>query len=262
MKAQIASGKRAVGLGIGLVVLSSIVLSADNSAKPKLPSVQEVMDRYVKALGGHDAIFRHRSMTVHGKYDVSEKGPNLDRIAYYKDGKMLYQITLPDGSQYQEGYDGKVAWQLHPKNGAAISEGNEIKSKQRDADMHYPGRILNYFSSMEVVDVTGFEGHQCYHLKGVNKWSIVNEHFYDTSSGLLIGYRFNSKWRGGSGDESEVFSDYKDFGGWLMPSRAAHKSSEGTQVEETTSVTFDDVSDSVFAIPDAVKVLLAKKAPR
>ena len=126
---------------------------------------------------------------------------------------MLYEIVLPNGSRYQEGFDGTVAWQLQPGQPAAISEGNEVKSKQRDADMYYPGRILDYFSSMNVVDVTDFEGHTCYHLRGTNKWGIVNEHFYDTTSGLLVGYKFNSSWRGGPGDEFEVFSDYKDFGG-------------------------------------------------
>ena len=112
---------------------------------------------------------------------------------------------------------------------------------------------------MEVVEVSDFEGHTCYHLKGINKWGKVNEHFYDTTTGLLMGYRFNSSWRGGSGDESEVFSDYKDFDGWLMPTQAAHKSADGTQVETVTSVSFDDVADAVFTLPDAIKTLLAKK---
>jgi len=218
------------------------------------------MDRYVKALGGHDAIFKHKSMTVHGKF-TPPGGPELDRIAYYKGGKMLYQIVLPDGTRYQEGYDGAIAWQLHPQAGAAISKGDEVKAKQRDADMYYPGRILDYFNSMEVAEITDFEGHTCYHLKGTNKWGQVNEHFYDTTSGLLVGYRFNSSWRGGPGEESEVFSDYKNFDGWLMPTREVDKSAGATaaQVITTTSVSFDDVADSVFSLPDAIKQLLAKK---
>ena len=249
----------------GAVVLFFVPLSvaADQPSKSTdLPTAQQVMDQYVKALGGHDAIFRHASMTVHGKFELSEKGPSLDRTAYYKDGMMLYQVTLPDGKVYQEGFNGTIAWQLHPHNGPALSEGDEVKSKARDADMHYPGHILDYFSSMEVVEVTEFEGHRCYHLRGTNKWGKLNEHFYDTTSGLLIGYRFNSSWRGGSGDEREVFSEYKDFDGWLMPTRAAHKSADGMQVETTTSVTFDDVPDKVFALPDAIQQLLAAKAAR
>jgi hypothetical protein len=245
---------------MALVGLTTAALSGQDSSKAKpLPTVQQVMDHYVSALGGRDAIFKHKSMTVRGKYELSDKGLSLDRTAYYKGGKMLYQVALPNGSHYQEGFDGTVAWQINASGSPTISGGDEGRSKERDADMYYPARIMDYFSSMGVVDVTEFERHTCYHLKGTNKWGKVNEHFYDTTTGLLVGYRFNSSWRGGSGDESEVFSDYKDFGGWLMPTRAVHKSADGTQAETTTAVTFDDVDDSVFVLPDAVKALLAKK---
>ena len=249
-------------LRIACILLAASSLSAQDASKAKpLPTVQQVMDRYVTAIGGHDAIFKHKSMTVHGKYEVS--GLSLDRVAYYKDGKMLYQITLPNGGHYQEGFDGTVAWQINPGTPgkeASISQGDEVKAKQRDADMYYPARILDYFSSMEVVDIVDFEGHTCYHLKGNNKWGKINEQFYDTTTGLLIGYRFNSSWRGGAGDESEVFSDYKDFGGWLMPTKSTGKGADATQVQTVTSVTFDDVDDSVFALPPSIKTLLKAKS--
>lgn len=245
-----------------ILLLAASALGAQDSSKAKpLPTVQQVMDHYVSAIGGHDVIFKHKSMTVHGTFEVS--GLSLDRVAYYKDGKMLYQITLPSGDHYQEGFDGAVAWQINPGNpqkSASISEGDEVKAKQRDADIYYPGRILDYFSSMEVVDVVDFEGHTCYHLKGINNWGKVNEHFYDTTTGLLVGYRFNSNWRRGGGDESEVFSDYKDFGGWLMPTKSTGKNSDATQVQTVTSITFDDVEDSVFALPQPIKVLLKTKS--
>lgn len=112
---------------------------------------------------------------------------------------------------------------------------------------------------MDVVGVADFQGHSCYRLKGTNKWGIVNEQFYDATSGLLVGYRFNSALRGGPGEEIEVFSDYKDFGGWLMPTRDAQSNADGTQVQTRTSVTYDDVADDVFSLPDAVKALLAQK---
>ncbi len=69
--------------------------------------------------------------------------------------------------------------------------------------MYYPTRVLDYFRSMDVVGVSDFEGHACYHLKGTNKWGIVNEQFYDTSTGFLAGYKFNSAWRGGAGTRSK-----------------------------------------------------------
>jgi hypothetical protein len=35
-------------------------------AAGSLPTLQQVMDKYVAALGGHDAIYKHKSMTVRG----------------------------------------------------------------------------------------------------------------------------------------------------------------------------------------------------
>jgi len=242
-----------------LALAATTVAAQDSSPAKSLPTAQQVLNHYVTALGGHDAISKHKSMTIHGKFEVSETGPAFDRVAYYKSGKLLYQINLPNGSRFQQGFDGKVAWQVSPDGKATVSGSDAIKSSERDADMYYPAHVMDYFSSMDVVDVTDFEGHTCYHLKGTTKWGRVNEHFYDTKTGLLVGYRFNSSWRGGAGDESEVFSEYKDFDRWQMPTRKVSKSAEATQVETITSVSFDDVDDSVFALPDAVKAVLVKQ---
>jgi hypothetical protein len=108
---------------------------------------------------------------------------------------------------------------------------------------------------MENVGVEEFEGRPCYHLKGVNNWGRENEHFYEEASGLLAGYRFNSEWRGGPGVTIEVFDDYKKFDGVLVPTRITTKSPAGIDVVKISSVTFNDVDDSVFALPDKVRAL-------
>jgi len=258
MKAHILSG---------VLVLPAILLASalaigtamtQDSQSPSLPTVQQVMDRYVVALGGRDAILKHNSMTIREKLEVSDK-VKLDRVVYFKDGKSHEEIVLPDGGRYESGYDGKVAWEENPGTGPTLIQGDEAKSKARDADMHYPARVLDYFSSLAVVDIAPFEGHTCYHLKGTNAWGKINEQFYDVTTGLLAGYRFNSAWRGGAGDESAVFTDYRDFGGWKIPTRIEHKEPKRTLTEVVDSVTFDDVADTVVSLPDAVKALVKKE---
>jgi len=248
---------RNLAASLGLFVLCAG--AQDAPASPPLPTVQQVMDRYVSALGGHDAIFRHKSMTIREKLEVPTQGLHLDRVVYYGEGKRYEELALPGGGQYQAGYDGTTAWESSTSSGPALVKGDEAKSQVRDSDMYYPARILDYFSSMQVVDRAEFEGHTCYHLKGTNKWGQVNEHFYDTTTGLLAGYRFNSAWRGGPGEESEVFSDYKPYDGWLIPMRVEHKQPKGSLIEVVSSVTFDDVPASRFILPDAVKALLARQ---
>ena len=51
------------------------VLALAVVATLQLPTVQQVLDRYVAATGGRDALLRHKSMTMHMKEgDVEQIG--------------------------------------------------------------------------------------------------------------------------------------------------------------------------------------------
>jgi hypothetical protein len=219
----------------------------------KLPSASSVLERYVAVTGGEHALLRYKSMTIHGRYQVPSGKVDLETVFYTKDGKLLQKIFLPNGKEYVSGYDGQVAWDLDPAGKVSIREGDIVKSIARDADMYYHLHVMRYFRSMEVVDVKEFNGRPCYHLKGVNNWGQVNEHFYDIENGLLLGYAFNTGWRGGKGDATLTFEDYQSFGGVRMPVRTTSREGSDLVVNVVTSVTYDDVNDEVFALPELVK---------
>ena len=248
----------------GAVVMLWLCLASGTplwaQAPGKLPSVTEVLQRYVNATGGKDALLRHKSMTVHGRYQVPAAKLDLETVMYTKDGKLLWTAILPGGKTASSGYDGHTAWDLDGNGTATIHQGDEVLSVARDADMYYHLHVMNYFKSMEVVDIKDFNGRPCYHLKGVNNWGRVNEHFYDTQSGLLAGYAFNTAWRGGKGDATETFEDYKDFGGVRMPTKTTSREGDQMAITLVTSVSYDDVDDSVFTLPEAVKKAAATKA--
>lgn len=228
-----------------------------------LPTTSEVLGRYVRATGGRAALLRHRSMTVHGRFQVPAQNLDVETVSYTKDGKSVQKAFLPNGQQIVSGYDGTVAWDIGPTGRVTLHRGDEVLSIARDADMYYHLHVLNYFKELDVVGVQEFDGHPCYALQGVNNWNQPNEQFYDKESGLLIGYLFNTKWRGGPGDTTATFEDYRDFGGVLMPAKTTGRDADGVSVGRVTSVTYDDVDDSVFALPDAVKKAVGreKRAP-
>ncbi|HET8925577.1 MAG TPA: hypothetical protein VFN26_21520 [Candidatus Acidoferrum sp.] len=225
----------------------------------RLPTVNEVLKRHVEATGGREALLRHKSMTVHGRYEAPAQKADYETVFYTKGGKMLLKVELGGGKQYQTGYDGETAWALPPDGKVDIAEGDVVKTVARDADMYYHLHVLNYFKSMEVVDVQDFNGRPCYHLKGINNWGKVNEHFYDKENGFLMGYAFNTAWRGGKGDATETFEEYKDFGGVRMAAKTTSRDGDDLTISLITAVTYDDVKDEVFALPKAVKVAVAVK---
>lgn len=226
-----------------------------------LPTAQAVLDRHVEATGGKDALVRHKSMTVHGRYQEPNTKLDVETIFYTKGGnKMVLRATMPGNKEYASGYDGEIAWDLHPDGSARIhNDADYLKTVARDADMYYHLHVLKYFQSMEVVDVQQFNGRPCYHLRGINKWGKLNEQFYDKENGLLLGYKFNTAWRGGKGDASETFEDYRDFGGVKMAAKSTSRDGDDLSISLITSVTYDDVDDQVFALPPAIKAALASE---
>jgi len=225
----------------------------------ELPTVSQVLNRYVEATGGREALLRHASMTMHGHMQAQGQKADVEMVSYSKGTKQVQRTILPDGKVYVTGYDGQVAWDVDPAGKVVIHHGDEVKTIARDADMYYHLHVLDYFKKLEVVGVKEFQGHQCYDLKGVNNWNQPNEQFYDKDSGLLIGYFFNTKWRGGPGDTTATFDDYKDFGGVLMPAKIIGRDANGVSIGIIDSVTYDDVDDSVFVLPDAVKKAVAQE---
>ena len=229
--------------------------AASEAPGQHLPTVEWVLERYVTATGGPQALLRHKSMTVHGRsYEPGTKRV-ISGVFYTKDGKFLQVVTLPGGKSLS-GYDGHTAWDLDSHGKVSIQQGDVVKSVARDADMYYHLHVMQYFRSMEVLDVQRFNGRACYHLKGVHNWGKQNEQFYDQETGLLVGYAFNTAWRGGNGAATQLFEDYRDFDGVRMPTKNTTRDGDDVSVFTIASVTWDDVPDSVLELPAAVRAKL------
>jgi hypothetical protein len=259
LRSRRAAGRFNFAMFAALVVSAVAARSGWPQSAEKLPTARQVLDRNVKATGGAAALLRYKSMTVHGRLTIPAKNLTLETADYTKGGdKVLQRVILPDGTENRSGFDGATAWDLDKSGNASIATGDIIKTTARDADMYYHLHVMKYFRSMQVVGVKNFNGRPCYHLKGVNNWGKTNEQFYDKETGLLLGYRFNTAWRGGNGDASQTFEDYKDFGGVLMPAKTTSRDGNDVFISTVTSVTYDDVADSVFALPEAVRKEKAK----
>jgi len=216
-----------------------------------LPTPREILDNYIKALGGADAITRHKSRTRKGAYK-DDAGNSGSVVEYFEVNKMLIKYMTAKGDYIRSG-DANFAWTSNPKSGPRLVQHFIPEFWKREADLQYPLHITEYFRSYEVVGSENFEGLDCFHIKGVTNWGDQNEQFYDKRTGLLAGYRFPN---GPSKDAPlaiEGFQDYKQFDGLLVPTKEISRDPDGGSTTTYTSVTFDDVNDTVFEVPPAVK---------
>jgi hypothetical protein len=254
-------------LGVGAAVVPQ--LGGQTPTGGTLPSAKEIVAKYDEALGGEAAFRRHSSSTMKGMIEVHTptKVVTLPFVFYASAPYLrLEKVSSPDNKgEVLNGFDGELAWSFDPRRGPTITTGDERESVKRDADFYYPLDELTWFKSMETVGVEDYEGQRCYHLHGINNWGKTNDHFYDQKTGLLVGYEFDSSWRGGAGLTHEIFSDYQKIDGVLVPMKQVIKvkSKSGDdwtvlQVMTYSSVTFNDVDRTVFTPPASVRDLVSK----
>jgi hypothetical protein len=248
----------------GAATLLLAVAACGPPRHSQLPTVAEVQQRFVKAIGGEEAIMRPRSITLRGLnelYGARGKRVWLSVVLYVAPFRRLEIDTLPHRGSFESGYDGKVAWALSPGAKPQIMTGGDTVSIRRDADLYYWAHIPSYFKSMSVVGIESFGGRRCYHLRGITLWGNENNQYYDVRSGLLVGYRFHQWVRGApaAAQTRQVFERYRSFEGLKFPTLTTNFSDNRlVSVIRLLSVEYDRVPPSIFNPPPAVRAELKR----
>lgn len=238
-----------------LGLLASAPAWAQDAAK--LPSGREVVDRYVKAIGGKAAVTKYKSTRVVGTFSVPAQGLSgtLEVLSAAPD-RFLMRVTLPGVGAIANGFDGKVAWLMDPMMGPMLLEGEALAQMKVDAD--YDGALHNdeNCKSLETVARTVFEGTPVYEVRVERQSGGEDFEFYDVASRLLVGSTGRRTLPMGTFDVTNVLSGYKDFGGLRLATRWSQRLMGIEQVMTIGSVEFDTVDASAFALPPQIKALV------
>ena len=219
----------------------------------QLTTAAQVLERNKQALGGAQAIQGVQSLTVRGEMEKTGMAGKATFVYRAKPFKTLLKLTRSDGTEVTTGFDGKVSWTITSR-GAEVDRETPLGAMRRDADLQYPLHQPDYFKTLELAGVTDFEGHRCYWLHGTTNWGKDNNQFYDVTTGLLVGYRFED-------DASKatwitLFENYKNFGGPLIATRNTNRSGNQSQIFIYESVSYEPIDDSLFELPAAVEAQL------
>jgi hypothetical protein len=225
----------------------------------KLPSARSIIDRYITAIGGRKAILSHSSSHATGTMSVPGSGMTGTLDIYgAKPNKSLVKITIGGIGEVLEGFDGKIGWSISPMTGPRLTEGKELEEKMFDADFYSDLHEEGRYTSMTTVDKVTFEGRSCYKISLIRKSGAEDFDFYDVETGLKAGAIGNRESQMGKMNVTQVHSDYKKFGGLLVPTTLKQSAMGVQQILTLTSIEFDKVDPSVFVPPAPIQALIKK----
>ena len=237
-------------------VLAAIGTAAAAQATADLPEAADVLARYVEAIGGREAILSHDSRYKRFLF----KGPfaEAEFFVYAAKPNKTYTGREYEGAVVsQSGFNGELGWSIERDFGARILSGRELARAREAADFYVDLYDPEDFASMETVELTEFEGRDCYKLMLVSKSGREWFEYFDAESGLKAGSEGKNQAGNYVFEGSEILADYMDYSGVLIPTKRIwrYKGWPYEQVVTIASLELNNVPDTIFALPPELEEL-------
>lgn len=235
--------------------------AATTSTTATLPTARQVIDAYVKAIGGREALTARKSVKSTATLEVPAAGIKADiESSTMAPNKMLVKTTMPGLGELMQGFDGTTAWAIDPMQGARVLAGPELEQMKSQADFLSELRDPAGFTSMDVVADTTFEGRPAYKLRLVRKTGEEVREFYDKETKLLLGTQNTVQTGMGPIEATTIRQDYKQMGGLLVPSKSVQRANGQEFVITVLSSEANTVDPTVFDLPAQIKALVPAPA--
>lgn len=175
---------------------------------PVDPLVEQIIERYVQAIGGRTAIERLSSrvsrgtfegfftgMTVSGKVEILEKATD----------KSIFTITIPSFGTIRRGYNGQYGFEQISLFGFREIKGAELDNMKLASDFHWSINLRKLYPKLVLNGKEQVKNSDAYVIEATPAQGSPAKLYFDVESGLLV-----------RKDEA-YFEDYREANGVLIP---------------------------------------------
>jgi len=188
-----------------------------STSTDNLPKAEQILDKYVDALGGKNAVDKVNSRVEKGTLaagdmkspvDVFDKSPN----------KRITIVHMPNGDS-STAFDGHTGWLGMPGRPAHEMSAAEDDNIRLDADLHLATDLKQLFHTFRVHGEEKIGGNDVYAVYGFNEGKPPVQFYFDTKSGLLVRLVRYIDTPLGRNPTQIDYADYRDASGVKVPYR-------------------------------------------
>jgi len=192
-------------------------VSDEKPAAPALPSVDQILAKYVEALGGEQAIQKVTSRIITGTEDIPT-GPGgvnptpgaIER--YQKAPNLQLNVLHPGKATLSNGFDGKVSWAQDAKGRVTEAVKLEQIRAARNADFYEPLHLKQEYREMKVEGIEKVNNRDAYVVIGTPQENIPERLYFDKETGLLVRKSTIVPTTAGNSPFQVDYDDYRDTG--------------------------------------------------
>lgn len=215
-----------------------------------LPSADQLIDKYIQALGGANAIQKVSSRYEKGTMNLF--GRDLSVEIFDKSPDKRISIThLPDGDS-ATALDGHAGWLSAPHRPVREMPAAEAEGARIDADLQMPLHLKQDFGDLRPAKPEKIGDRETYQLTGERAGRATGRLYFDQQSGLLVRMIRYSDSPLGLNPLRIDYSDYRLVDGVQVPFRWTVARPAGQFTIQASSVEQNiPMDDSKFVKPAA-----------
>ncbi len=192
--------------------------SAHAEAAPATaPTADQLLEKYVAAIGGADALHKISSRISKGNISFSGHDTPIELFAKAP-GKRMSITHSPTGDSITA-FDGTIGWLGNAGRPAREMSGQEAEAARLDADFYFPTHIKEIFTGFRVGRPEQIDGRAANTLICRREGQPPVRLYFDPSTGLLLRQVRYTDTPIGRNPTQIDYSDYREIDGIKIPFR-------------------------------------------
>jgi carboxyl-terminal processing protease len=185
-------------------------------ATPPLPSVDEIVDHYVRTIGGQEALEKLTSRVSLGTVELQSMGLNGTAEIYEQaPNKSTLIINVEGLGTIQQTFDGVNAWLQDPLEGYIKFAPAAVAKIENQSDFHRELHLRKLNPGLIVIGKEKLGNSEAFVLQSLSSPGAGEKWYFDTTTGLLLR----------KGNIS--YDDYREVDGVKLPFKVTDDSSYG-----------------------------------
>lgn len=221
------------------------------AAPAKTPTVQEILAKYVEALGGRAANEKIKSRMMKGTMEIQPMGIKGSFESYAAaPNKSVVKSTLAGIGDLIEGFDGQNAWSINPLQGNRDKQGEELAQAKLVYNFYREINLARIYPKMEYKGTEKVGANDAYVLVGTPDNLSPETFYFDTKTGLLLRQDSTLVSPEGKMPTKVFYEDVREVDGVKLPFKIRTVIPQFEIVITTTEVKHNiAVDDGKFAKP-------------
>jgi photosynthetic reaction center cytochrome c subunit len=183
-----------------------------------LPKPEELLDKYLAAVGGASALEKITSRVQKGKLEAFG-GQTFPADVYSKAPSKRVSVMHLQAGDSVTAFDGQRGWLSVPGRPAHMMSAAENEAAHMDADLQFPAHVKTMYSKFKVTTGEKIDGHDTYLVEAAAEGHPPLRLYLDKETGLLLRLVRYAQSPLGLNPTQIDYADYREADGVRVPFR-------------------------------------------